>query len=64
MPELHVHVKEKKIDHEVGFQGALLLQSTTKEGKLHVHVLYAKTLWFQLNVDPHYYDVTLPLRKF
>jgi len=25
--------KEKKIDHEGGFQGALLLQSTTKEGK-------------------------------
>jgi len=26
-------MKEKKIDHEGGFQGALLLQSTTKEGK-------------------------------
>jgi hypothetical protein len=25
--------KEKKIDHEGGFQGALLLQSTTKEGE-------------------------------
>jgi hypothetical protein len=25
--------KKKKIDHEGGFQGALLLQSTTKEGK-------------------------------
>jgi len=27
------HQKKKKIDHEGGFQGALLLQSTTKEGK-------------------------------